>query len=183
MNSVRALIYKDRNRRIGARVRNMLSHFLHDEGIANDQAKQRGKLATRFFAHNRAVVELHKQHQARFAQAFLDCTSQLGKRACFVSRPPEISHIWVTDSSAYASQHLVKRLGRGEAEPLNLDFSYHLTSPTVGNLSSEENQESSCGPRPSVRDFVHKELSPGGCGRHWRLGGRPRRLRMRSRRS
>ena len=46
MHSVRALIYKDRNRRIGARVRNMRSHFLHDEGIASDHANHLGNLTT-----------------------------------------------------------------------------------------------------------------------------------------
>src|SRR5262249_59819616 len=37
-------------------------------------------------------------------------------------------------------------------------------------------QESNCGAGPSVRDFVHSELSHGGCGRQWRLGGRAPRL-------
>jgi hypothetical protein len=36
---------------------------------------------TRFFAHNRALIQLHKQHQSYFAQAFLDCAFQLGKNA------------------------------------------------------------------------------------------------------
>jgi hypothetical protein len=51
-----------------------------------------------------------------------------------------------------------------------------------GLHASELNQESNCGQGPSVRDFVHREPSRGGCGRHWRLGGRLRRLRTRSRR-
>src|SRR5262245_51207818 len=44
----------------------------------------------------------------------------------------------------------------------------------------EQNQESNCGPAPSVRDFVHRELSHGGCGRQSRLGGRPLCFRTRS---
>src|SRR5215469_9564448 len=31
-----------------------------------------------------------------------------------------------------------------------------------GQHTSEQNQESNCGPEPSVRDFVHRELSHGG---------------------
>src|SRR5215469_9394936 len=57
MNSIGALIDKHRNRRIRASVRNMLSHFLQDEWIANDQANHLGNLTTRFFAHNRAVIQ------------------------------------------------------------------------------------------------------------------------------
>ena len=44
-----------------------------------------GRVAARFFPQNRAVIKLHKQHQSCFAQAFLDCAFQFGKRACFVS--------------------------------------------------------------------------------------------------
>jgi hypothetical protein len=46
--------------------------------------------------------------------------------------------------------------------------------------ASEQNKESNCGPGPSVRDFVRRALSHGGCGRHWRLGSRRRCLRTRS---
>jgi hypothetical protein len=66
------------NRRIRTGIRNML---LHDERIANDKTDDPGCIATRFLAHNRAVIQLHKQHQSCFARVFLDCAFQLGKNA------------------------------------------------------------------------------------------------------
>jgi hypothetical protein len=63
----------------------MSRHFLHDERIANDKADDPRYIATCLFAHNCTVIQLHKQHQSGFAQAFFDCAFQLGKRARFVS--------------------------------------------------------------------------------------------------
>src|ERR1700722_3833325 len=85
MDAVGALIYKNGDRRVRACIRNMLDHFLHDEGIANDEANHLRSVAARFFAQNCTVIQLHKQHQSYCAQAFLDCASQLGKRARLVS--------------------------------------------------------------------------------------------------
>jgi len=85
MHAIGALIHKHGNRRIRAGIRNMLGHFLHDEGIANNEANHLRSLATRFFAHNPALIKLHKQHQSFLAQAFLDCAFQLGKGARFMS--------------------------------------------------------------------------------------------------
>jgi hypothetical protein len=65
------------------------------------------------------------------------------------------------------------------ATPSDVDA---FLNPSFLRYAPEQNQESNCGPKPSVRDFVHTELSHGGCGRQWRLGGRPRRRRTRSRR-
>jgi len=48
----------------------MSRHFLHDDGIANDKADDPRYIATCLFAHNCTVIQLHKQHQAGFAQAF-----------------------------------------------------------------------------------------------------------------
>src|SRR5260370_34682057 len=44
-----------------------------------------GLPSTRFFLQNCALVKLHKQHQSCFAQTFLNCAFQFGKRARFVS--------------------------------------------------------------------------------------------------
>jgi hypothetical protein len=54
-------------------------------GIANDKADDPGCFTTRFFAHNRAMIQLHKEHHASLAQALLNCAFQLSKRACFTS--------------------------------------------------------------------------------------------------
>jgi hypothetical protein len=32
----------------------------------------------------------------------------------------------MTDGGVYTSHYFIKRLGRGQTEPLDLDFSYHL---------------------------------------------------------
>jgi len=85
MDAFGALIYKHGNRRVRARIGNMLDHFLHYQGTANDERNHLRSLAARFFAQNRAVIQLHKQHQSYCAQAFLNCAFQLGKRARFVS--------------------------------------------------------------------------------------------------
>jgi hypothetical protein len=85
MDSVGALVYKNGNRRVRACIRSMLGHFLHDEGIANHEANHLRSVAARFFAQNRAVIQLHKQHQSFCAQAFLNCAFQLVKRARSVS--------------------------------------------------------------------------------------------------
>src|SRR5260370_15398224 len=126
MHAIGALIHKHGNRRVGAGIRNIFGHFLHDEGIANDEANHLRSLVTRFFTHNRTLIKLHKQHQSCFAQSFLDCAFQFGKRACFVSRSPKFSHIRMTNGGVYASHYLIKRFGTGQTEPLYLDFSYHL---------------------------------------------------------
>src|SRR6516164_6384658 len=77
----------------------------------------------------------------------------------------------------YAYRQQPQRGSRQGAANAIVSFMFRSTSD-----ASEQNQESNCGPGPSVRDFVHREPSHGGCGRHWQLGGRPRRLRTRSRR-
>jgi hypothetical protein len=45
------------------------------------------------------------------------------------STSPEFGHIRMTDAGVYTCHHFIKRLGSSQAEPLNLDFSYHLESP------------------------------------------------------
>ncbi len=50
-----------------------------------DEADDPGRVAASFFPQNSAVIKLHKQHQSYFAQAFLDCTFQFGKRVGPVS--------------------------------------------------------------------------------------------------
>src|ERR1700736_4511269 len=128
MHTIGALIHKNGNRRIGTGVRNVLGHFLHDEGIANNEANHLRNLAARLFAHNRAVIELHKQHQSYCAQAFLNCAFQFGKRARFVSRSPKFSHIRMTDSGVHTGYYFVEWLGSRQTESLYLEFSYHLES-------------------------------------------------------
>ena len=89
-----ALIYKHGNRRVRARIRNMLDHFLHDEGIPNDEANYLRSFTARFFAQNRAVIQLHKQHQSCFAQAFLDCAFQFGENALLTEGAPVAQNGW-----------------------------------------------------------------------------------------
>src|SRR5271156_4468948 len=128
MDAIGALVHKHGNRRVRPRIRNMLDHFLHDEGIANDEANHLWSLAARFFAENRAVIQLHKQHQSYCAQAFLNRAFQLCKRARLVSRSPKFSHIRMTDGGVHTGYYFIKLLGSRQTEPLYLDFSYHLLS-------------------------------------------------------
>ena len=54
----------------------------HQPQFANQQTENPGGVATTFhYAHNCALIKLHKQHGSCFAQAFLGCTFQLGKNA------------------------------------------------------------------------------------------------------
>jgi len=129
VNAIGALIYKNGNRRVRARIRDMLDHFLHDEGIANDEANHLRSLAARFFAENRAVIQLHKQHQSYCAQAFLNCAFQLGKGTRFISRSPEFGHVRMTDRRVKSRHHLVEGFRGDEAESLNLNCSDHLEDP------------------------------------------------------
>src|SRR4029077_3587917 len=71
------------------------------------------------------------------AQAFLDCTFQLGKRARFVNGSREVSHIWMPDASVESCHNLLKRLRGDQDESLNLDSPYHLASTVLGNLTPE----------------------------------------------
>src|ERR1700722_18675453 len=128
MHPVGSLVDKDRNRGIGAGIWNELGHLLHDEGIPNDEANHLRRLITYFFANNRAVIQLHKQHQSYVAQAFLNCAFQFGRRARFVSRSPKFSHIRMTDSGVHTDYYFVEWLGSRQTEPLYLEFSYHLES-------------------------------------------------------
>jgi hypothetical protein len=126
MDTIIALVHKHGNRRVGARVWNMLGHFLHDERVADKQSDDSRCVLTGFFLHNSALIKLHKQHQSCFAQAFLDCAFQLGKRARFVSRSPEFSHVRMTDSRINSRHNLIERFRGRKTESLNLDFSNHF---------------------------------------------------------
>src|SRR5271156_2966899 len=128
MDAIGALVNEHGHRRVRARIRDMLDHFLHYQGIANDEANHLRSVAARFFAQNRAVIQLQKQHQSYCAQAFLDCAFQLGKRARFVSGSPKFSHIRMTDAGIHTGYYFIKLLGSRQTEPLYLDFSYHLES-------------------------------------------------------
>src|SRR6266705_388941 len=75
MHAVRALINKDRNRRIRPRVWNMLNHFFHDEWVADHESDHPGRVTSGFFADNRAVIKFRKQHQPRFPYRLLDRAS------------------------------------------------------------------------------------------------------------
>src|SRR5580700_11138904 len=126
MHAVRARIYKNRNRRVRTGIRNVLGHFLHDQGIANDEANYLRGFTTRFFPHDRAMIQLHKQHQSCFAQAALNYTLQFGKRTCLVRQSPKFSHIRMTDGGVHTGYYFIERLGSRQTEPLYLDFFNHL---------------------------------------------------------
>src|SRR6267142_1961058 len=128
MHAVRALINKDRNRRIRARVWNMLNHFFHDEWVANHESDHPGRVTSGFFADNRAVIKFRKQHQARFPYRLLDRAFQLSDRARSMRRSPELSHVGMAYRVIYSCKYLIKRLGGDQGESLHLDFPYPPTS-------------------------------------------------------
>src|SRR5271167_1373305 len=136
MHAVRALIYKNRNRRVGTGIRNVLGHFLHDQGIANNEANYLRSFTTRFFPHDRAMIHLHKQHQSCFAQAPLNYTLQFGKRTCLVCQFPKFSHIRMTDGGVHTGYYFIERLGSRQTEPLYLDLFNHLESLYTQSASS-----------------------------------------------
>src|SRR5579864_4435315 len=126
MHAISALIHKYGNRRVRARVRNMLGHFLHDQRVADKQADDSRCVFTRFFLQNCALIKLHKQHQSCFAQALLDCAFQLGKSTRLVSRSAELCHIRMTDTRMHSLHNLIELFRGRKAESLNLDLSYHV---------------------------------------------------------
>src|SRR5579872_644945 len=128
MHAIGALVYKHGDRRVRARDRNVLRHFLHDERVADKKPDDSRCLLTRFFLQNRALVKLHKQHQSCFAQTFLNCTFQFGKTTRLVSRSPKFSQVRMTDGGVHASYYFIERLGSRQTEPLYLNFSYHFES-------------------------------------------------------
>ncbi len=114
MHAIGALIHKHGNRRVRARVRNMLRHFLHDERGADKQADDSRCVLTRFFLHNCALIKLHKQVQSGLAQAFLDCAFIPAKdpASWLISR---IQPYPMTDSGVYTSHYFIKWLVQAEA--------------------------------------------------------------------
>src|SRR5258707_12639117 len=128
MYAIGALIHQDCDRRVRARVRNMLRHFLHDERVADKKADDSRCVLTRFLLQNCALVKLHKQHQSCFAQTFLNCAFQFGERTCLACRASKFSHIRMTDGGGHTSDYVIERLGSLQTEPLYLDFSYDLES-------------------------------------------------------
>src|SRR5436853_7587877 len=93
MHTIGALINKDRNRRIRARVWNTLNHFFHDEWVADHEWDHPGRVTSGFFADNRSVIKFRKQHQPRFPYRSLDRAFQLSDRARSMPRSHELSHV------------------------------------------------------------------------------------------
>src|SRR5258708_9196598 len=60
MHAIGTFIHQDGNRRVRARVRNMLRHFLHDERVADKQADDSRCVLTRFFLHNCTLIKFHE---------------------------------------------------------------------------------------------------------------------------
>src|SRR5438093_11791864 len=111
MHAVRALINKDRNRRIRARVWNMLNHFFHDEWVADHESDHPGRVTSGFFADNRAEIKFHKQHQPRFPYRLLDRAFQLSHSAPSMRRSTELSHVAMAERTLYSCDDWIKRLG------------------------------------------------------------------------
>src|SRR5213593_5186820 len=133
MHAVRALINKDPNRRIRARIWNMLTHLFHDEWITDNESDHPGRVTSGFFADNRAVIKFRKQHQPRFPYRLLDRAFQLSDRARSMRRSPEFSDLRVADGCVKRCHHIIKSLGSGDAESLDFDLPYHLASPSFRN--------------------------------------------------
>src|SRR5215471_7134606 len=129
MHAIIAFIHQDCDRRVRAGIRNVLRHLLHDEWIANQPTHDPGYIATGLLAKNPALIKLHKQHEPSLAQTFLQRVFEFGKRACSAGCSKEFGHIRVTDGGVYTSYYFSKRLGSGQAEPLDFDFFYHVTLP------------------------------------------------------
>src|SRR4029077_15833144 len=133
MNTVRTLVDQNCYRSVRAGVRHMLSHLSHNKWIANDKADHSRCSATCSAAHDRAVIEFHKQHQSCSPEAFFDCVLEFGIGLRLMSRFPKFSHVRVTDRGIESRNHLIKRFGGAQGESLYFDFPYHLTSPSVEN--------------------------------------------------
>src|ERR1700722_7622209 len=122
MDAIGALVHQDRDRRVGACVRSVLHHFLHDEWIADHDADPPGRIAAGFFSNDPAMVKLHEEHQSGSTQYFLDGALQLGERLRAVGRFPKFRHVRMAHGIVDGGENLLERLRRGQAESLKFDL-------------------------------------------------------------
>jgi hypothetical protein len=108
VHAVCALIHENRDRGVRAGVRNVFSHFFHDERIAHYDTHHPGPIATRFLAQNRTMVKLRKGHKPRSSYGFSNDAFQFVDSGCLASQSPEVGHVRMSYGLVDRSQYLVE---------------------------------------------------------------------------
>src|SRR5258708_1387130 len=130
MHAVGPLIHQNCDRSVRSSVGNVLCHFFHDEPVADHKAHDFRRVEPGLPTQNRAMIEFHKHHQPRPAEASMDHTFQFSKGPCALSCLHELDHIRMPNGRFERRHDHLERLGRCHAEPFDLDpFDCHVFLP------------------------------------------------------
>jgi hypothetical protein len=110
MHAIGTFIDEDRDGGVRSGIGNVLDHLFHDEGIADHEPYDLGRLGSGLATQNAAEVEFHEKHQTRAAEAALHDTLQIGEGSRSLRRSEKLDHVGLPDRRLERGHDGVERL-------------------------------------------------------------------------